>query len=45
MYFLEHLPPALTDFMRAGAGSSQYEHALVWSLVAVICILVCITLM
>ena len=45
MCFLDHLPPAFTDFLQAGTGSSQYEHALVWSLVAVICILVFITLM
>ena len=41
----KHLPPAFVDFMQAGTGSSAYEHALVWSLVAVICILAIIALM
>lgn len=40
----DHLPPALVDFIRTGAGSSRYEHALVWSLVAVVCILAIIVL-
>jgi hypothetical protein len=42
MYFLDNLRPAFVDFIQTGTGSSPYEHALVWSLVAVICILVII---
>jgi hypothetical protein len=42
MDLLDNLPLALADFIRAGTGSSPYEHALVWSLVAVICVLVVI---
>ncbi|MGX4642357.1 hypothetical protein [Massilia sp. SYSU DXS3249] len=45
MNFLHNLSPALTDFIQAGTGSSAYEHALVWALVAVVCILVIVTLL
>lgn len=45
MYFLDFLPPALTDFLDGKAGGSLYEHALAWSLVAVICILAVIALL
>lgn len=38
------LPPALDDFLRAGAGSSKYEHALLWSLLAIVCILAFVVL-
>ncbi|QOL51773.1 hypothetical protein [Massilia litorea] len=42
MDLLDNLPLAFIDFIQAATGSSPYEHALVWSLVAVICILVVI---
>lgn len=44
MNFLHTLSPAFTDFIQAGTGSSAYEHALVWALVAVILILVIIAM-
>lgn len=44
MCFLSHLPPAIGDFLRAGAGSSKYEHALLCSLAAIVCILALIVL-
>jgi hypothetical protein len=44
MHFLDNLQLAFVDFIQAGTGSSPYEHALVWSLVAVVCILVIIAL-
>lgn len=44
MDLLDNLAPAFLDFIQAGTGSSPYEHALVWSLVAVVCILVIIAL-
>lgn len=45
MCFLDRLPGALADFIRGGAGGSNYEHALAWSLVAVVCILAIIALL
>lgn len=45
MTFLHNLSPAFATFIQAGTGSSAYEHALVWALVAVVCILVIIALM
>ena len=45
MKLLHHLSPAFADFIQAGTGSSVYEHALVWALVAVVCILVILTLL
>lgn len=45
MCFPPRLPPALAEFLQGGAGSSQYEHALLWSLVALVCILAIIVLM
>lgn len=44
MCFPPRLPPELTDFLRAGGGSSKYELALLWSLVAVVCILAFVVL-
>jgi hypothetical protein len=45
MGFLDHLPPALADFLRTGTGSSNYEHALAWALAAVVCILILVVLL
>lgn len=45
MNFLHKLSPSFADFIQAGTGSSAYEHALVWSLVAVVCILVLVALL
>jgi hypothetical protein len=39
MCFLERLPQVFTDFVQAVAGSSRYELALLWSIIAAICIL------
>ncbi len=44
MYLLDHLPPALAEFILTKAGSSRYEHALVWSLVVVVCVLAVLAL-
>lgn len=45
MYFLDYLPPAIGEFMGAMTGSLEYEHALAWSLVAVVCILAILALL
>lgn len=44
MCFPPRLPPVLDDFLRTGAGSSKYELALLWSLVAIVCILALVVL-
>lgn len=45
MHFIDFLPPAFVVFLEGKAGGSLYEHALAWSLVAVVCVLVVIALM
>jgi hypothetical protein len=45
MCFLDRLPQVFADFMQAVAGSSRYELALLWSIVAAVCILVFTVLM
>ena len=45
MYFYDFLLPKFVDFLECKAGGSLYEHALAWSLVAVVCIIAVIALL